>query len=393
MRHPEEPRLLRPALFALAALGAAGLAATAHAPRPDDLRLALLCLLGATGIPGAVSLAGRDAMPVFRITLAAGIMAWFVGSGRIALGAMVESLDRWPLLAGGLALVGVQPFCGAWRWQWILRHQEIELSYRESLRLVFVTFFFNICLPGATGGDIVRGYTVGKEAGKGAETVTSLILDRLTGMGALLGLCAAMLLWNLPLILSKPDFREAALLLAAMVAGGAVFLVLAMSRTLANLLRRTPLARIPFPGRASAGRAYRAMHSYHESRGTLLAATGISVVAHGAMIGAVICFSYALRVPGITLAQYFVLAPLGLTFNGIPVTPGGVGQGQTAFHWLYGEVGGLGAAKLGASVMTFMHLSLFALAGVGAVVYASGRHRLMARVNPADGRPAPETVE
>ena len=73
----------------------------------------------------------------------------------------------------------------AYRWQVLLHTQNVELSYRKSLNLNLIGVFFNYFLPSLTGGDIVKGWMLGKENKKWWEVYSSLIVDRVVGLVAL----------------------------------------------------------------------------------------------------------------------------------------------------------------------------------------------------------------
>lgn len=375
------PRFLAPLLCALAALGGGLLihARLAAGTEADGAHaLAGACILLAFGPPAVMAVLGRPALGVLRATLAAGIMTWFIATGRVDLGRIGGSLARWPWLAAGVLCVASQPVLGAVRWAWLLRGQDVRLGYGESLRLMLVGFFFNICLPGATGGDIFRAYAIGKETGKAVESVTTVALDRLSGLAAIILLAGGGLLVNLRFLLATPGLHEAAWILVAMLAGGVLLLAGIMSRTLGEALRRSPLGRWRFPGRTQLAQAYRAIHVYRGARQLLAGAVLVSIAAHLATAAGVACFARSLGMTDLPFLRFLVLSPLGMAFNAIPVTPGGVGQGQTAFSWLFAQAmpGREDAAVLGGTAMTLVHLALFGVAAVGAGIYAAGRHRL-----------------
>ena len=74
----------------------------------------------------------------------------------------------------GLAIVSV-------RTQWVLRVQDIRMTFRECYHLTFVGLFYNLFLPSALGGDVIRAYYAYKQSGKKIESATSIFLDRLLG--------------------------------------------------------------------------------------------------------------------------------------------------------------------------------------------------------------------
>lgn len=381
-----DPAWLRPLLTFLVLLGAVGYGFAAVAGNHHKIFLRSACLLLATTPAFALSWGGRRATGVLRTCIAAALMTYLVASGRIDLEALRRGLAAWPWLIAGAVLVLNQPFLAALRWQWLLHGQGIQLGYLPCLRLVFAGFFFNFCLPGATGGDIFRAYAVTVQSGRTAEAVTTVVIDRLSGLAALVFLAAAALLCNIPFIRSTPAMHRVAALMGALLCGGVLLLMLLFSRTCYRILRRSPLGEWRFPGRQAMGRAYRSLHTYRGSPAILFAAVGTSLCSHLGTIAGAYCFGQAMSLTGLEFVQYLLLVPLGLCFNAIPITPGGVGQGQTAFAYLFHlalpGVGGAGA--LGAAVMTLLHLALFVAALAGGLIYAVGYHQLHAAVEEAE---------
>ncbi len=68
-----------------------------------------------------------------------------------------------------------------------MQPHDLQLALSSSIKLTWIGLFFNICLPGATGGDVVKiYYATENNRGRRLEIVTILMLDRVMGMFALL---------------------------------------------------------------------------------------------------------------------------------------------------------------------------------------------------------------
>jgi|GEM_PF-1559876 len=382
-----EPRWLR-MLVGLAAVAASvGLAASmvAHPQAGVPWGWAALCL---ASVPAAVAgLGGWRVLPMLRVSIAGALMLVLVTSGRVDVGRMLSVGERWPYLALGCGLVFLMPVFGAARWRQLLHVHAVSVSYAESLRLVLVAFFFNTCLPGATGGDLFRAYAIHRDARKTHAAVTAVVLDRLTGLAGLMVVCLVGLALNVRALVAQPALREPAVILIGLMSAAGVLLWAVTSRRPAAWARAAAPKGLRIPGRAALGRAFEAMRAYRDAPGALAAAVGISVAAHVSTIAAVWAFGAAIGVQGLDAVSYVLLVPLGLAFNSIPVTPGGVGQGQAAMSWLFQEAlpaRGQQAAGWGGAVMTFVHLAMFAVGAVGGVLYALGYHRLRAATAQAE---------
>jgi glycosyltransferase 2 family protein len=92
----------------------------------------------------------------------------------------------WRLLLLGLALVlPVFPIQAA-RWWMLMRCRGMDVPFARAMRLTMVGLFFNFCMPGMTGGDVVKGYYAAKGSGSRGIAVMSVIFDRAAGLMGLM---------------------------------------------------------------------------------------------------------------------------------------------------------------------------------------------------------------
>lgn len=125
---------------------------------------------------------------ILRLVVSLGALAFIVhtfeGKLHEAIG-ILKTEVRWEfvLLAAVTYLAGLTLL--AVRLQWVLRVHKIIVNFVESFYLGLVGLFFNLFLPSAVGGDMVKAYYAYKHSGKKVESVTSVIMDRLLGFAAL----------------------------------------------------------------------------------------------------------------------------------------------------------------------------------------------------------------
>ena len=86
------------------------------------------------------------------------------------------------MLLLGLLLVAPTYPMQAYRWVLLLRARGLQVSYAKSFRLVMVGCFFNFCMPGSTGGDVIKAYYAAKGSGRRADAIMSVIFDRIAGL-------------------------------------------------------------------------------------------------------------------------------------------------------------------------------------------------------------------
>jgi len=89
------------------------------------------------------------------------------------------------------------------RWGLLLRTQDIHIPYFAALKLHFLGLFYNNCLPGAVGGDLLRAWYVTHHTDKKVEAALSVFVDRAIGLGCTV-IMASFCYW---LILKSEDMQ------------------------------------------------------------------------------------------------------------------------------------------------------------------------------------------
>ena len=70
----------------------------------------------------------------------------------------------------------------AFRWWILLRTQKVFITFWTAVRLNFLGLFYNNCMPGAVGGDLVRAWYVAKHTHRRFEAALSVFVDRIIGL-------------------------------------------------------------------------------------------------------------------------------------------------------------------------------------------------------------------
>lgn len=94
---------------------------------------------------------------------------------------MLRNADASLLLLGLALLLPVFPIQAA-RWWLLMRCRGMAVPYTRATRLTMVGLFFNFCMPGMTGGDVIKAYYAAKGSGARGIAVMSVIFDRITGL-------------------------------------------------------------------------------------------------------------------------------------------------------------------------------------------------------------------
>ena len=123
----------------------------------------------------------------FQAVFTIAILIWLFHSPqkRAQMANAISGADStWLLIGLPVALVG--EVANIVRWQILMRVQGMYMSWRRSIMLFFVGLFFNLFMPGYTGGDFARLYYLMREfPDKKKEAILTVVMDRLIGMAAL----------------------------------------------------------------------------------------------------------------------------------------------------------------------------------------------------------------
>lgn len=307
-----------------------------------------------------------------RTAIGIGLLVFLGISGAMKWSALFGLWSAWPITLAALIVLILNAVCMSLRLSLLCRPHGFHLPFRAAMRLTLIGIFFNSCLPGSTGGDVVKIYYAAEgNRGKRTEIATVLLFDRAVGMFGLLVWPLLLCPFFLPMIGASPALsgllRTVALFTMAMLAG---FLACFSSRIRNSRFVQWLLAKEP--GGNYARRILDTVHSYRYSAGYLTLAFGISLLSHLLATGATLLGAWAIDARAAAWGMS-LLIPLGFLANTLPLTPGGLGVGEAAFEALFGMVGFKGGAEalLGWRLLTF----LIGLSGL--VLYAQGRKRML----------------
>jgi glycosyltransferase 2 family protein len=121
-----------------------------------------------------------------RIFISVGLIAFLlytVDFGDIS-GSLAES-NGYYLLAALLVALGDRLIM-AYKWNILLRAKSIHLPLMRVTGTYLISTFLGLFLPATVGGDAIRAYAVSKGGHKGRDIVSSIVVERIFGIFALL---------------------------------------------------------------------------------------------------------------------------------------------------------------------------------------------------------------
>ncbi|MBI1737860.1 MAG: flippase-like domain-containing protein [Acidobacteria bacterium] len=309
---------------------------------------------------------------ILRTVMGIALVVYLWRSGAIKWTAMTGLVTQWKIALAVVALLLLDAAALGWRLRVLLDPRGFHLPMVPAFRLTMIGVFFNLCLPGATGGDLVKIYYATEgNPGRRTEVGTIVMLDRAVGMFALM-LLPLLLLPFFPELLEKSAALRAVLWVVAGVAAATVAGTLMCfservrrSAPVEWAIRRLPLGRY-------IGIMYDTVHAYREHPAPLFLSVGISLLAHMLAVSVAMLSALATH-PQEFAWKMCVVIPIGFAANALPVTPGGLGVGEAAFNKLFALAGLTSGAEalLGWRVLTLL------ISPLGLLYYLQGRKRFV----------------
>jgi uncharacterized protein (TIRG00374 family) len=331
----------------------------------------------------AQGLRGRLRVPAawqhaLKFILGGGAIWALIHSGAIEPSLVAQAFRRHPgLLAAALGVYLSMVLVAAWgRWFLLLRLAGLKAGPGRVFSLFMIGLLFNSLIPGGTGGDLVKGYYLfreHREADK-ALALTTIAMDRLIGLYALLCVAMAMAAINVSLWWNSATLRLTSLFYAGVFLAFSAAVALFFSPWSEGILRRAtaPGSRLGrMPGGGFIRKLFGSLRIYRERPGSLVLPLllGISVDC-----GLILLYYFSARALGMELplrVHGFVVPTLTM-INGIPISPSGLGVGEAAGKVVYRS---LGVTSGGGEVLVLVHLVIMAVSLAGAPFYLLYRGR------------------
>ncbi len=256
------------------------------------------------------------------------------------------------------------------RFTWMVRAQDIDLSYWEGIKLSYAGNFLNFVTIGSTGGDIFKAYYVSCHTDRKTEAVTTVFLDRAVGLISLLIIAAI----AMAIKFNDPKIREwwpvIAILSTALILG----MVGVFSRRVRAMIGFDQLlTRLPFSDHIK--RIDAATRRMRQHKKLLLAALMMTFLLQGLAITGMIVAGFGLGMNNQLdlYAGYYVYIAMALLIAAIPITPQGAGTMDGALQIFFRGVYGNYSQILFLGVA--MRLLQFIWSLPGFLVPITGAHR------------------
>ena len=315
------------------------------------------------------------------------LLAYF---GRIDLKVLESALHHPSLLGFAAVLMLIAIPMAAFRWWLLTSALGFTMSYGWSLRTTFTGQFFNVFLPGAIGGDVVRVMLARRAAGRGLTQLTfSVLVDRLSGLLVLV-LLGISLLPVLPDRFHRPGYLVPWTIACIVAGAAACWFAIVRGDGLANLIERLPA---PLGSRlaSSAREVLAALRAYADRWVVVIWALVLSGVQFLIIFTALASLGAAMAFNSLSFAGYVVAGVWASIVNSIPLTPGGLGLGEAAFAQIAGMLESSTSGDSYANVFLAMRILTILVSVLGVLPYLAQRGSLIGA--PATDADSPDGLQ
>jgi uncharacterized protein (TIRG00374 family) len=226
------------------------------------------------------------------------------------------------------------------RWYLLVRALDIPFRLRDALRLGFIGNLFNLVIPGAVGGDLIKAYYLCREQERKAQAVASMVIDRVVGLLGLFMLAGLMACWVWPV--AGLPVRRLILVVWAAVAAGVLGLAVMFTPALYRPVSRLVAGR----GRLESilNELVATAAAYRDRIGTVALTLLMAMGIHSLFVFSFYAVSLAMFPEIPTLGQHFIMVPLALFSTAVPLPFGALGFSEQISQELFKLVNHPGGA-------------------------------------------------
>ncbi len=231
---------------------------------------------------------------------------------------------HWGQLLGGLALTAcIYPILTV-RWWMLLKARNLPVTLEKCFRLTMVGNFFNFCMPGTTGGDLVKAYYAAKGSNRKADAVISVLLDRVMGLSGLfvVAAIAGVLQWNSP---DQKGAAHAVTIFIAISGGSAILLCAAYFSGRVRELLRLHRWLHKLPGGKILVSIDAATVAYRNHVGIVLVSMGLATLLHFILALAAALGGFSMGIPVERLGLLLTVVPVLFLGAAVPISYQGLG--------------------------------------------------------------------
>ncbi len=260
-------------------------------------------------------------------------------------------------LFSAILYIGCQ-YLSSFRWKVLLTAHKITVSTPKLFSFYLVGMFFNNFMPTSIGGDVVKGYDLYKHTQKGKESITTVFLERYTGIIALLliGLLSLIFIHSI-----LHNYLVATLMLGMTLAFilGTIMItnrfIKKLSINIASKFKIKKLEKV-------ITEIYETFGRYKHHKDSFINAILLSIIIQVMNVFVYVALSYSLDIK-VPLGLFFLFIPVITLISMMPISVNGLGVREATNVYLFAQVGVGSSHALSLSLSWFFMVSVISLLG------------------------------
>jgi hypothetical protein len=254
----------------------------------------------------------------------------------------------------------------AYRWKITLAVSGVSVPLLMLVKFYFVGAFFNLFLPTAIGGDLVRGYDLAVHSGKKMGAVTSVLVERIVGFFALAFIALLALLFGSGTI---RDATVTTVILIVCLGYFALVTIVFNARVMKKLVAMFKFIKLWDIGKRL-DRVYDSLQAFTAHKAILWQCFVLSIVCQTLTILAGYSLALSINLK-LSLIYFFMVLPMIWIIMMVPLSINGLGVREGAFVFFFTR---LGLSDSAALLLSFLTLSQkIALGLIGGITYLLGQ--------------------
>lgn len=301
-----------------------------------------------------------------QILLSVILLVWLFS--RVGLDEVLTTLAsiNWYWYALAFLLFQLNVVIRAWRWFVLLRTLNDRPKFSYLVYLYYIGFFANNFIPSGFGGDVVKVVSLRQSHGHGSEALSSVLMERVTGLVGSSMIAIIALIWNMSAHAAEIDLPAVlwALIIITAVGIPIAFFVARWANPLKIILRIYPKATmLPFYSKIE--NLVNTIHRYPMR--ALLSALLISLpfTLNLILVQVTIADAFNVHLP---FGVFALFVPIIAIINLLPITFNGLGLREGIYTFLFVPIGVPAATAVSMS-LAFYFLR-FSAGLLGGLMYA-----------------------
>lgn len=254
----------------------------------------------------------------------------------------------------------------AYRWKIIIARSGIQVPFLTLIKFYFGGAFFNLVLPTALGGDLVRGYDLAIHSGKKMDAAASVLTERIIGFSALISIALFALLFGHSMI-DNPIVTIVILIVC--ISYFILVIIVFNARIIKKLTSVFKFITIWNIGKRIE-KMQRSLRAFTASKAVLCQCFALSIICQIIMIlaGYLLALAINLRLP---VVYFFMILPMIWVITMFPLSINGLGVREGSYVFFFTKVGVSNSMAL---LLSFLAISRIIILGlIGGVIYLAGQ--------------------